>query len=113
MTVQRAGAAFPSENLSATVELLSALVGVPTVHDGDRWAQFDIGGTRVMLAGTDRDEQTPFLAIKVDNLDETLDMLRTKGFAVADPHTGPHERRAVIRPAGETSWHIAVYEPLA
>ncbi|MGW5513413.1 hypothetical protein [Nocardia africana] len=55
MTVQRLGAAPLAESLSATVELPTALLGWPTVSDGDRWAQVDIGGTRVMPIGTDRD----------------------------------------------------------
>ncbi|WP_227980554.1 VOC family protein [Nocardia spumae] len=112
MTVLRVGPAYPADNLSAAVALLTALVGEPTVADGDRWAQFDVGGVRIMLAGTDRADETPFLAVKVDDLDATLNDLRHKGFEVADPALGPHERRSVVRPAGESSWHIAVYEPI-
>ncbi|NKY84528.1 glyoxalase/bleomycin resistance/dioxygenase family protein [Nocardia veterana] len=113
MTVHHVGAAYPVDNLTAAVDLLAALVGEPTVADGDRWARFDIGGTRIMLAGTDRDADTPFLTIKVDDLDDTLRTLRSRGHEIADPHTGPHERRITIRLPGETAWHIAVYEPLS
>lgn len=112
MTVRRIGAGYPTQNLTATVELLSTLVGRPTVSDDDRWAQFDIGDNRIMLAGTDRDDDRPFLAIKVDDLAETLETLRATGFDIADPHIGPHERRVVIRIPGESAWYIAVYEPL-
>ncbi len=112
MTVQRIGPAFPSENLTATVELLTTLVGAPTVVDSDRWAQFDVGGVRVMLAGTDRDDETPFLAVKVDDLDATLNDLRHKGFKAEDPTVGPHERRCTVHPVGEKSWHISIYEPI-
>ncbi|WP_330234505.1 VOC family protein [Nocardia sp. NBC_00508] len=75
-------------------------------------AQFDTGGVRVMLAGTDRDDDTPFLAIKVDDLDETLNNLRAKGFEVGQAVSGPHERRAVLRPTPSSLWHIAIYEPI-
>ncbi|MEU2037052.1 VOC family protein [Nocardia niwae] len=114
MTIQRIGPAYPTDDLPTTVALLTAVFGAgPTVVDGDRWAQFDSNGVRVMLAGTDRDDDTPFLAIKVHDLDALLIRLRGKGFEVAQPVIGPHERRAVIRPAPASAWHIALYEPVA
>lgn len=109
--VQRVGPAYPTENLPAALELLTALIGAPTTVDGDRWAQFDAHGTRIMLAGTDRDQDLPFLAVKVDDFDDTLTRLRASGFEVADPILGPHERRATVRVRGESCWYIAVYEP--
>lgn len=112
MTAQRIGSAYPSENLSATVALLTALVGEPAFVDGDRWAQFDVGGTRIMLAGSDRDDETPFLAVKVNDLDATLNHLRSRGFQADEPRVGPHERRATVHIDHETRWHISVYEPL-
>lgn len=113
MTIQRIGPAYPTDDLPAAVALLTAVFGAgPTLVDGDRWAQFDRNGVRVVLAGTDRDDDTPFLAIKVDDLDLTLNRLRTSGFEVAQPVTGPHERRAVIRPAPGSAWHVALYEPI-
>ncbi|MEU2033670.1 VOC family protein [Nocardia amamiensis] len=113
MTIQRISPAYPTDDLPAAVALLSAVFGAePTVVDGDRWAQFDTNGVRVMLAGTDRDDDTPFLAIKVGDLDEPLDRLRAKGFEVGHPVTGPHERRAVLRPTPGSPWHIAIYEPI-
>ncbi|MEV6320645.1 VOC family protein [Nocardia sp. NPDC051787] len=113
MTIQRIGSAYPTDDLPAAVALLSAVFGAePTVVDGDRWAQFDTNGVRVMLADTDRDDDTPFLAIKVDDLDATLDRLRAKGFEIGQPAIGPHERRAVLRPTPGSPWHIAIYEPL-
>lgn len=111
MTVQRTGPAYPVGNLPAAVELLTGLLGTPTVLDGDRWAQFDHSGVRIMLAGTDRDADQPFLAVKVDDLDTTLDRLCAGGFQVADPVDGPHERRAAVGVPGESSWYVAVYEP--
>ncbi|MGY1943728.1 VOC family protein [Nocardia asiatica] len=114
MTIQRIGPAFPTDDLPAAVALLTAVFGAgPTVVDGDRWAQFDSNGVRVMLAGTDRDDDTPFLAIKVDDLDAVSNQLRASGFQVRQPVTGPHERRAVIHPAPGSAWHIALYESVS
>ncbi|WP_280250973.1 VOC family protein [Nocardia abscessus] len=111
MTIQRIGPAFPTDDLPAAVALLTAVFGAgPTVLDGDRWAQFDSHGVRVMLAGTDRDDDTPFLAIKVDDLDNVLNRLRANGFEPQPPITGPHERRAVLRPAPGCAWHVSLYE---
>ncbi|MGW4326233.1 VOC family protein [Nocardia sp. NPDC004573] len=113
MTIQRIGPAYPTDDLPTTVALLTAVFGVgPTAVDGDRWAQFDSNGVRIMLAGSDRDDDTPFLAIKVDDLDAALDRLRAEGFEAAQPVTGPHERRAVIRPTPGAVWHVALYEPV-
>ncbi|WP_174188499.1 VOC family protein [Nocardia barduliensis] len=114
MTIQRIGPAFPTEDLPAAVALLTAVFGAgPTVVDGDRWAQFDSNGVRVMLAGTDRDDDTPFLAIKVDDLDAELNRLRASGFEAGQPVTGPHERRAVLCPTPGSAWHIALFESVA
>ncbi|WP_216896421.1 VOC family protein [Nocardia alni] len=112
MTVQRISPAYPVENLSAAVELLTALIGEPTFVDGERFAQFDANGARVMLAGADRDADLPFLAIKVDDLDDVVNRLRASGFTISEPVRGPHERRAALRIEGESSWYISVYEPL-
>ncbi len=112
MTIQRISPAYPAENLPAAVELLTALIGEPTFVDGQRFAQFDANGTRIMLAGTDRDADVPFLAVKVDDLDATVNRLRTSGFTMSEPTRGPHERRATLRIDSESSWYISVYEPL-
>ncbi|WP_051021319.1 VOC family protein [Nocardia araoensis] len=113
MTIQRIGPAYPTEDLPAAVALLTAVLATePTVVDGDRWAQFDSNGVRVMLAGTDRADDSPFLAIKVDDLDAALNRLRSKGFDAAQPVVGPHERRAALRPTPGSAWHIALYEPI-
>ncbi|MGV9720353.1 VOC family protein [Nocardia beijingensis] len=114
MTIRRIGPAYPTDDLPATVALLTAVLAAePTVVDGDRWAQFDSNGIRVMLAGTDREDDDPFLAIKVDDLDATLNRLRANGFPATQPVIGPHERRAVLRPTPGCAWHIALYEPIS
>ena len=111
MTVERLGAIFPADNLTAAIDLLTAVLGTPaTFVDGDRWAQFDIGPTRVMLAGAD-ERDIPSLAVKVADLDVTLARLRAAGFPADEPVTGPHERRTSVRPSRESPWAIVLYEP--
>ncbi|MFI6365339.1 hypothetical protein ACIBG0_21580 [Nocardia sp. NPDC050630] len=111
MTVERLATLFPADNLTAAIDLLTAVLGrTATFVDGDRWAQFDIGPTRVMLAGAD-ERDIPSLAVKVGDLDETLARLRTAGFAAEDPVIGPHERRTSVRPSVESPWAIVLYEP--
>jgi hypothetical protein len=112
MTVERIGTILPADNLAAAIDLLTAVFGTAaTFVDSDRWAQFDIGATRVSLAGTDREGDTLSLAAKVTDLDATLARLRAAGFAAADPVTGPHERRTSVRPSPESPWAIVLYEP--
>ncbi|MFX0577537.1 VOC family protein [Nocardia nepalensis] len=108
--IERLGTIFPADNLTAAIDLLVAVLGAtPTFVDGDRWAQFDIGPTRIMLAGAD-ERDIPSLAVKVGDLDATLARLRTAGFAADDPVTGPHERRTSVRPSLESPWAIVLYE---
>ncbi|WP_433723713.1 VOC family protein [Nocardia sp. CA-129566] len=110
-TVERLGTIFPADNLTAAIDLLTAVLGTTaTFVDGDRWAQFDIGPTRVMLAGAD-ERDIPSLAVKVGDLDATLARLRAVGFPADEPVTGPHERRTSVRPSPESPWAIVLYEP--
>ncbi|MEV5833204.1 VOC family protein [Nocardia sp. NPDC052112] len=111
MTVERLGTIFPADNLAAAIDLLTAVLGTTaTFVDGDRWAQFDIGPTRVVLAGAE-ERDIPSLAVKVGDLDAVLARLRAAGFPADDPMTGPHERRTSIRPSRDSPWAIVLYEP--
>ncbi|MBF6210323.1 glyoxalase/bleomycin resistance/dioxygenase family protein [Nocardia puris] len=111
MSIERVGTILPAENLLATVGLLEAVLGAPpTFVDDDRWAQFDVGPARIMVAGTDRENDGAALSVKVSGLDEILDRLRAAGIRVGDPVTGPHERRVVVDSGAV--WSIILYEPL-
>jgi len=61
--------------------------------DGNRWAQFDVGGTRVSLAGTDRTAETPGLMIKTEHLDTLRESLKESGLSVSELVDGIHETR--------------------
>ncbi|TQM33588.1 bleomycin resistance protein [Nocardia bhagyanarayanae] len=112
MSIERIGTILPTDDLPATVALLSALFGgPPTFVDGDRWAQFDVGPARVMVAGKDREGDAAALSIKVADLDAAIAALRGVGVALADPVTGPHERRAALDATPGTPWSVVLYEP--
>ncbi|MGH3521148.1 MAG: VOC family protein [Haloechinothrix sp.] len=112
MRAERISPTFPADDIAAAVKLLTAVLGcAPTFVDGERWAQFDVNGSRVALAGTDREGDGPSLSVKVHGLDATSARLRAAGFDVGEPVSGPHERRAVIRPDHGFDWTVVLYEP--
>src|SRR5438046_1520942 len=56
----------PVDDVAAAAEVWAALLGVaPTFVDGQRWAQFDVAGKRIVLAGADRVSDRAGLMIKV------------------------------------------------
>lgn len=113
MAAERINPIFPTDDVSSTVRFLAALLGrAPSLVDGERWAQFDVNGSRVMAAGTDREGDAPFLSVKVNDLDATSARLREAGFSVSKPATSPHERRAVINPGTVFTWTVVLYEPV-
>lgn len=111
-TTERISPIFPTDDLEQAVDFLAVVLGrAPTFVDGSRWAQFDVGGSRVMLAGTDREGDAPSLSVKVNDLDAAAARLREAGFDVGEPAVGPDERRAVIHPDGTFGWTVVLYEP--
>ncbi|WP_431950832.1 VOC family protein [Nocardia lijiangensis] len=112
MSIERIGTILPTDDLPATVALLTALFGgPPTFVDGERWAQFDVGPSRIMVAGSDREGDAAALSVKVADLDATVTALRGAGIALADPVAGPHERRAALDATPGTPWSVVLYEP--
>jgi len=109
--VEKVATVLPVEDMQAAVTAWSALLGAqPTFVDGDRWAQFDVAGSRLALAGTDRAADTAGLMVKVADLDTMRGQLAAGGFAPGAIETGPHERRfAVAMPGG---WMATLYQPL-
>jgi catechol 2,3-dioxygenase-like lactoylglutathione lyase family enzyme len=93
---------LPVADLAAAVDAWSSVLGAePTFVDGDRWAQFDLAGTRLALAGTDRVGFGAGIMAKVVDLDSEHARLCTAGLAPAPIERGPHERRfAVEMPGG-------------
>lgn len=109
--VEKLATVLPVEDMQAAVAAWSALLGAqPTFVDGDRWAQFDVAGSRLALAGTDRTSNAAGVMVKVADLDGVHAKLTEAGFAPGSVETGPHERRfAVTMPGG---WTATLYQPL-
>ena len=111
MAVEKLSFVLPVDDLPGGVKFWTALLGTdPTFVDGDRWAQFDVGGSRLALAGTDRPADLPGVMVKVTALEEARTTLEAAGCAVSEIVAGAHERRTVATdPAG---WPVVLYEPL-
>jgi hypothetical protein len=95
MQAERVTPVIPVDDLESAVPVWTQLLGTdPTFVDGDRWAQFDVGSSRVVLAGTGRPSDEAGVMIKVANL---------------EIQTGPHELRALVTGAGAP---VTIYSSL-
>ena len=102
---------LPVDDVAAAAEVWAILLGVaPTFVDGDRWAQFDVGGRRLALAGTDRVSNLPGLMIKVSDLGEARARAEAQGLTVGPIEAGPHELRCLIEAPG--GWPLVLYSAL-
>jgi hypothetical protein len=108
MNIQHFGTVLPVPDLSAAVGAWSAILGIPPRFvDGDAWAQFELAGCRLALAGTDRDSDRAGVMAKVDDLEEARRLAQSLGLEVGPTREGPHELRCtVIGPGG---WPILIY----
>ena len=68
----------------------------PTFVDGDRWAQFDLGGTRLALAGRDRAADAAGVMVKVADVEAARAALVATGLDAGPVQQGPHERRCTL-----------------
>ena len=113
-------AVFPAAKMDDTVGFVSAVLGVdPTFVDGDRWAQFDLGGARLSLAsgregsgssGSAGSAGGAELVVKVADVVVEAERLRGLGWDVEGPVTGAHEVRVSV--AGPDGWGVVLYQPL-
>lgn len=98
MSALTISAVVPVDDMDAAVGYWTRVLGAaPTFVDGDRWAQFDVNGTRLSLAGDDRTSDLPGVMVKVDDIDGLVASLREAGIDVDGPVTGAHETRATLR----------------
>ena len=94
MTATSVSSVIPVTNMTAAVECWEQLLGLPpTFVDGDRWAQFDVGGTRASLAGTDRTTKIAGLMVKTEHLETLRESLKESGLSVSELVDGIHETR--------------------
>ena len=112
MDIQGVTPVLPVEDVAAAADVWAALLGVaPTFVDGDRWAQFDVAGKRIALAGADRVSDRAGLMIKVGDLAAAREAALAKGLSVTEPQEGPHETRCVVTAPG--GWPVILYAPRA
>jgi extradiol dioxygenase family protein len=108
--VKSIASVLPVPDLPTAVRFWSEVLGTePTFVDGDRWAQFDVAGTRIALAGTDRMSDRPGLMLKVECLTAVERTLEERGVEVSPREQGPHEERILVTAPGELP--IVLYEP--
>jgi hypothetical protein len=101
MTVERVTPVIPVNDLASAVATWSVILGTePTFVDGDRWAQFDVGASRIALAGADRTTDATGVMIKVDDLAASHGEFTSAGMAPGDMETGAHEVRFFVEGPG-------------
>jgi hypothetical protein len=107
MAIEKLATVLPVDDLAGAVAAWSkALDAQPTFVDGARWAQFDVAGGRLCLAGADRASDLPGLMLKVADLDAARAALTGAGFAPGAVAQGPHERRfSVPLPGGAATFY--------
>jgi hypothetical protein len=111
MEVQKIATVIPVDDLAEAVGRWKALLGAePTFVDGHRWAQFDVAGARIALAGTDRTSSSTGLMLKVSDLEAARAAAEALGLAVGSPEEGPHEVRALVEGPGGVP--LTLYAPL-
>lgn len=110
MDIQGVASVLPVDNMKAAVAAWSALLGVaPTFVDGDGWAQFDVAGKRIALAGTDRTSDKAGVMIKVGDLTAARETAVAQGLAASPIQEGAHELRCTV--SGPGGWPIVLYAP--
>jgi hypothetical protein len=110
MDIQGVASVLPVDDMEAAVAAWSALLGVqPTFVDGDGWAQFDVAGKRIALAGTDRTSDKAGVMIKVGDLVAARDAALAQGLSAGPVQEGAHELRCTV--SGPGGWPIVFYAP--
>lgn len=110
MDIERISLVLPVDDLAAAVAGWAALLGVePIFVDAGRWAQFDVAGARIALAGTDRVGDGVALMAKVADLAAARAEALRLGYAAGEPEAGPHELRCTLEGPGGTP--VVLYSP--
>jgi hypothetical protein len=110
MDIQGVTPVLPVDDVKAASAVWAKLLGVePTFVDGDRWAQFDVSGKRIALAGTDRASDKAGLMVKVGDLAAARDAAVAAGLEVTAVQEGPHELRCTLTAPG--GWPVVLYAP--
>jgi catechol 2,3-dioxygenase-like lactoylglutathione lyase family enzyme len=112
MQVERLSFVLPVADMQRSVAFWTEVLGVEaTFVDGDRWAQFDVGGGRLSLAGRDRVSELPGAMINVSDLYAVRRVIVARGITADEIDEGEHERRCVA--TDTEGWPVILYEPRA
>ena len=110
MDVQGIASVLPVDDMKAAVAAWSALLGAqPTFVDGEAWAQFDVAGKRIALAGTDRTSDKAGVMIKVGDLSAARDVAVGQGLKAGEIKEGAHELRCTVE--GPGGCPVVLYAP--
>lgn len=110
MTIEGVATVLPVDDVAAAAAIWAALLGVaPSFVDADRWAQFDVGGRRIALAGSDRVSNLPGVMLKVSDIEAARSLATDQGLTVGAVREGPHEFRCLVE--GPGGWPIILYSP--
>jgi hypothetical protein len=110
MDIEGVATVLPVDDVAEAARVWAGVLGVePTFVDGDRWAQFDVAGRRIALAGTDRVSNLPGVMLKVADLDAARVRAEGQGLTVGPIEDGPHERRCLVE--GPGGWPVLLYAP--
>ena len=110
MEILGVASVLPVDDVAAAAKTWQALLGVaPTFVDGERWAQFDVDGRRIALAGTDRVSNLPGLMLKVADLEAARGRAEAEVLTIGPIEEGPHERRFLAD--GPGGWPVVFYAP--
>lgn len=110
MEVRSMTTVLPVETIADAVRSWGSLLGVaPAFVDGERWAQFNIGGSKLALAGPGQGIRRAGLMVRVDDLEASRTEIAGAGLDVSAIQTGPHERffEALTR----DGWQVTFYCP--
>lgn len=108
--IEKLATVLPVSNVALAANAWSELLGAaPTFVDGDRWAQFDVGGGRLALAGIDRTSDDAGLMVKVADVEIVHQKLSQNGRQPTSIASGPHERRFTV--AGPGGVPVTFYQP--
>ncbi|MFI4974100.1 MAG: hypothetical protein ACHP84_06145 [Caulobacterales bacterium] len=108
MDVQGVTPVLPVPDVAEAARIWAALLGAaPTFVDGERWAQFDVAGMRIALAGTDRVSDQAGIMIKVGDVAAAREAAHAAGLHAGEIQEGPHELRCVVTAPG--GWPVVLY----
>lgn len=101
MSVEGVAAMLPVDDVAKAAKTWEALLGVaPTFVDGDRWAQFDVAGRRIALAGTDKVSDKAGVMLKVSDVAAAREAAIAAGLEATALQEGLHEIRCVVSAPG-------------